>query len=266
MNSLQSVLVNSESVPLIPFIMTGDPTLAVTIEIIELLAQEGVAAIELGVPFSDPLADGPVIQEAAERALKNHVRLQDVLDVAKAARERGCQVPFILFSYYNPLYQYGLEALVQDATRAGFSGLIVPDLPLEESGALRKMANEAGIAFIPLVAPTSEQRISAIVEDAKGFVYCVSSLGTTGVRHSFSDEVIDFLKKVKELSPVPTAVGFGISKAEHVQTFGQYADAVIVGSALVQRIKEQHSHLQQEATRAEGLQKIREFVRELKSK
>lgn len=265
MNALQSVFVEKDAVRLIPFIMTGDPNLAVTIDLIELLEEEGVAAIELGVPFSDPMADGPVIQVAAARALENQVNLTDVLAVAKAARKRGCKVPLILFSYYNPLLQYGLKSLVYDAKRAGFSGMIVPDLPLEESETLRGIATEADIAFIPLVAPTSEQRISAIVNKAKGFVYCVSSLGTTGIRHSFSDEVIAFLAKVRELSPVPTAVGFGISKREHVQTFSRYADAVIVGSALVQKIEEQGSRLRREETKAEALQKIREFVRELKS-
>lgn len=266
MNALQSAFAEKDHVRLIPFIMTGDPNLAVTIDIIELLEQEGVAAIELGVPFSDPMADGPVIQAAATRALDNRVHLQDVLEVAKAARKRGCKVPFILFSYYNPLLQYGLKSLVHDAKQAGFSGMIVPDLPFEESDSLREMATEVDVALIPLVAPTSEQRISAIVKHATGFVYCVSSLGTTGVRHSFSDEVITFLEKVRELSPVPTAVGFGISKAEHVQTFAQYADAVIVGSALVQKIEEQSSRLSRAETKAEGLQQIREFVRGLKSK
>lgn len=264
--SAQSFFAKTDSVRLIPFIMTGDPSIPVTIDLIELLEQEGVAAIELGVPFSDPMADGPAIQVAAERALQNHVHLQDVFYVAKSARDRGCTVPLILFSYYNPLLQYGLKSLVYDAKHAGFSGMIVPDLPLEESDELRKIVKEEGIALIPLIAPTSEQRISSIVENAEGFVYCVSSLGTTGVRSHFSEEVLTFLKKVKELSPVPTAVGFGISKAEHVQTFNQYADAVIVGSALVKVIEEQGEQLINEETKAEGLHKIREFVRELKSK
>lgn len=266
MNELKSVFEKKHDVRLIPFIMTGDPSLPVTVDLIELLEQEGAAAIELGVPFSDPMADGPVIQAAATRALTHGVNLRHVLTVAKSARERGCKIPLILFSYYNPLLQYGLSSLVQEAKNAGFSGMIVPDLPLEESEALREMAAEAGIAFIPLVAPTSEQRIAAIVKHAKGFVYCVSSLGTTGVRDSFSNEVILFLKKVRELSPVPTAVGFGISKAEHVQTFSQYADAVIVGSALVKKIEEQRERLLQEEAKAEGLQQIRAFVRALKSK
>ncbi len=262
----QSFFANSDSVRLIPFIVTGDPSISATIDLIELLEEEGVAAIELGVPFSDPIADGPVIQSASERALQNHVQLSDVFSVAKSARDRGCSVPLILFSYYNPLLQYGLKSLVHDAKQAGFSGMIVPDLPLEESGELRQIAKEAGIALIPLVAPTSEQRISSIVEDADGFVYCVSSLGTTGIRRHFSDEVLTFLRKVKALSPVPTAVGFGISTAEHVQTYRQYADAVIVGSALVKLIGEQGEKLSNEETKEEGLHKIREFVRELKSK
>lgn len=266
MNALQHAFAQSPSVRMIPFMVTGYPSLSVTIDLIQVFDEEGVTAIELGVPFSDPMADGPAIQEASKQALQNGITLHDVFDVAKQARARGCTVPLILFSYYNPLLQYGLTKLLSDAKKAGFSGMIVPDLPLEESEELQSMAREAEIAFIPLVAPTSEQRISAIVKGAEGFVYCVSSLGTTGVRHHFSDEVFTFLEKVKALSPVPTAVGFGISKAEHVQTFSQYADAVIVGSALVKLIERYQELLNHHETKMEGLQRIREFVRELKSK
>lgn len=266
MNALQSVFTETKPVRLIPFLVTGDPNIPVTVDLIELLESEGVAAIELGVPFSDPIADGPVIQSAAERALKHQVTLRDVLDVARSARKRGCRVPLILFSYYNPLLQYGLQRLVADAKEAGFSGMIVPDLPLEESEELRQYAEAVDLALIPLVAPTSEQRIAAIVENAKGFVYCVSSLGTTGIRHHFLEEVTTFLSRVRELSPVPTAVGFGISKAEHVQMFHQYADAVIVGSALVKEIEQQGERLLNEETKEEGLNQIRKFVRELKRK
>lgn len=262
---LTTAIYRSKTPRLIPFIMTGDPSLSVTVDLIELLEQEGVAAIELGVPFSDPLADGPVIQAAGERALANRVSLSDVWHVAQTARDRGCQVPLILFSYYNLLLQYGLEALIHDAQQAGFSGMIIPDLPFEESEHVRQLAQKHEFPLIPLVAPTSQQRMATIVEQAEGFVYCVSSLGTTGVRSQFHEEVIPFLQSVKELSPVPTAIGFGISRATHVQTFSQYADAVIVGSALVKVIEEQMETLSYEQTKEKGLQKIREFVRELKS-
>lgn len=266
MSHLATAFAKPQQTRLIPFIMTGDPSLAVTVDLIQLFEEEGVTAIELGVPFSDPVADGPTIQAAGERALKEEqVKLQDVLDVAQTARARGVQVPLILFSYYNLVLQYGLSDLVSTAKEVGFSGLIVPDLPLEENEALSQLAEQADLPLIPLVAPTSAQRINAITQRAAGFVYCVSSLGTTGTRSHFSDEVIGFLQTVKEHSTLPIAVGFGISKPEHVQRFSQHADAVIVGSALVHVIHEQRKLLLNEQTKERGMENIRQFVRSLKS-
>ena len=151
------------------------------------------------------------------------------------ARERGIRVPLILFSYYNPLLSYGLRQLVTDAKRAGFDGIIVPDLPWKRARAARTL-RPAGLALIPLVAPTSRERIGKIVSRARGFVYCVSSLGTTGRRERFSHEVERFLEEVRSRSPVPTVVGFGISRGEHVRRFSRFADGVVVGSALVEQI------------------------------
>lgn len=264
-NHLATAFAEPQTARLIPFIMTGDPSVDVTIDMIELLAAEGVVAIELGLPFSDPVADGPTIQAAGERALTQNISISDVLQVAKTTRERGVTVPLILCTYYNLLLQYGVASAVTDVKEAGFSGLIIPDLPFEESEELRELGKNVDLPLIPLVAPTSAGRISAITKQAQGFVYCVSSLGTTGERSNFSDEVIDFLQTVKKISPIPTAVGFGISKPEHVQTFSKYADAVIVGSALVKVIEQQRSLLLAAETRKEGLEKIRTFVRSLKS-
>lgn len=264
MTRLQTVL-ESEQQYLIPFIMSGDPSLEVTRELIHLLAEEGAAAIELGVPFSDPMADGPVIQAASERALRQNVTLRDALELGKQVRQEGCKVPLILFTYANPVFQYGLPRLVDDAVACGFDGVIVPDLPYEESGLLRQLGLQAGLSVIPLVAPTSRQRIQKIVSEAQGFVYCVSSLGTTGIRQQFAGTVDSFLQTVRQLSPVPTAVGFGISKREHVERFRKQADAVVVGSALVRKIGELSAALVDPVQRAEALEEIREFVRQLKS-
>lgn len=250
---------------LIPFIMCGDPDLETTESMIQLLEEEGVLAIELGVPFSDPMADGPVIQAAGERALKNQVTLTKVLQLAKKVRKKGCQVPLILFSYANPVFQFGLRKLVEEAVMHGFDGIIVPDLPFEEGEELRTQGKECGLCVIPLVAPTSQDRVKEIVSEAQGFVYCVSSLGTTGMRKKFAGQTGQFLDTVRKLSPVPTAVGFGISERKHVEHFLSHADAVIVGSALVKKIGEQADVLADPAKREDGLMKLREFVRQLKS-
>ncbi|MBD1371610.1 tryptophan synthase subunit alpha [Hazenella sp. IB182357] len=251
---------------LIPFLMAGDPNLEVTLDLIQMLQEEEVAAIEIGVPFSDPTADGPAIQLAAERSLRKKTYLKDVLLLGKQAQARGLDVPLILFSYSNPLYHYGFQELIHDAHQSGFEGIIVPDLPYEESLALRALAESYGIAVIPLVAPTSGARMEKIVEGASGFIYCVSSVGTTGVRTTFNPEVELFLNEVRRVSPVPIAVGFGISQVEHVRYFHQHADSVIVGSAFVQQIEAVSHLLTQLETRSEGISMLRQFVRTLKSK
>lgn len=264
MNHLQEAL-KRPGTHLIPFITVGDPHLDLTESIIELLADEGVTAIELGVPFSEPVADGPIIQASSQRALKNGVTLTDVLELGRRVREKGCHVPLILFSYFNPLLQFGLDRLIQELAIIGFQGLIVPDLPFEESGPLRQLAKHKGISFIPLVAPTSRSRIEMIVEEAEGFVYCISSLGTTGKRSEFADEIFSFLKTVRQLSPVPIAVGFGISSPQHVTQFTPYCDAVIVGSSLVEKIHQLSPLLTDSIRSKEGYEEVRRFVRHLKS-
>lgn len=250
---------------LIPFITAGDPSIEVTKKILYALQEEGVAAIELGVPFSDPLADGPVIQAASERALAQGVSLQDVLRLGRELREEGYRTPLILFTYFNPVLQYGLPDLVKEARASGFAGIIVPDLPYEESEPLRAVAKPYDFPVIPLVTPTSKERIKSIVSEAYGFVYCVSSLGTTGMRQYFADHVEEFLAVVRALSPVPIAVGFGISNSEHVAYFRQHADAVVVGSALVKKIEELQESLLDPRRVDQALASLRQFVSQLKS-
>ena len=179
-------------------------------------------------------------------------------------RKNGSEVPLILFTYANPVYRFGMEKLVDEAAAHGFDGLIVPDLPFEESEELRYLEKNACLRVIPLVAPTSQDRVKEIVSKAQGFVYCVSSLGTTGMRDQFAGQTSHFLER-RKFSPVPTAVGFGISNREHVRHFLNHTDGVVVGSALVKKIEEQSDLLKDLGRREDGLKNIRVFVRQLKS-
>ncbi|SMO42807.1 tryptophan synthase subunit alpha [Melghirimyces algeriensis] len=260
---MKEVFQQKDRKPLIPFITVGDPDMSTTLDLIRLLDDEKVTGIELGVPYSDPLADGPVIQSASARALAHGVTLPQVLELADKAREIGVTTPLILFSYYNPILQYGPKSLVSQARKAGIDGFIIPDLPWEEGREMSAYASKQGVDLIPLVAPTSRERVRQIVSDAQGFVYCVSSRGTTGVRHAFEQEVDVFLDTVRKWSPVPTAVGFGISHSDHVQRFLQHADAVVVGSALVRKIEETGEKLTNPDRRNEALDEIRQFIRSL---
>lgn len=250
---------------LIPFLTIGDPDLSVSAELIAACARAGADMIELGVPYSDPLADGPVIQRASERALKSRVTLEDVVRTAVEARGLGADIPYILFSYYNPVLQYGLDRFFDLLKGHDISGLIVPDLPLEEDGELRARAEAADIHLIPLVAPTSHERIARIVARARGFVYCVSSLGVTGMRSEFHSSIDEFLAAVRSASPVPICVGFGISNREHVRRFEGKTDGVIVGSAIVRKIEEALPLLRDSRTRADGVRQVEEFIRSLRA-
>ncbi len=249
---------------LMPFVTIGDPDLETSLEIIECLAKAGADMIELGVPYSDPLADGPVIQRASERALRNQVRITDVIQLAKQARDRGVEIPFILFSYYNPVLQLGPETFVKLLVEHDISGMIIPDLPIEEDEEMKALAAAHGLHLIPLAAPTSEQRIAKIAGRASGFIYCVSSLGVTGERSQFSEEVDRFIETVRAASRVPVCVGFGISSREQVERFSKVSDGVIVGSAIVRKIEEALPLLQDAQTRKQGLLQIGQFVAQLK--
>ncbi len=259
-------LKQSGQTALIPFITVGDPDLQTSVSIIKEMEQAGADMIELGVPYSDPLADGPVIQRASERALKHHIKITDCIAAAKLARNEGVKLPFILFTYYNPVYQLGLERFFDLLIEHDISGIIIPDLPMEEDQTVRHTARERGIHLIPLVAPTSRERIAKIAQNADGFVYCVSSLGVTGVRSQFHEGIHEFLNIVKQSTTLPIAIGFGISSREHVETFSAICDGVVVGSAIVRKIEEQHAALCSANTseKADGLLQIRDFVRQLK--
>jgi tryptophan synthase alpha chain len=251
---------------LIPFMTMGDPDLKTSVALVQAAEAAGAHMIELGVPYSDPLADGPVIQRASERARKNRIGLTDCMAVASKAREQGVTMPFILFTYFNPALQLGLERFFDLLKEHGFSGVIIPDLPLEEDAETRALAELSGIHLIPLVAPTSQARVERIAAQAKGFVYCVSSLGVTGVRSSFHDGIDDFLRTVRRAATVPICIGFGISSREHAERFAGQADGVIVGSAIVRQVEDVLPLLTSayESERNQGIKVIQDFIAGLK--
>jgi tryptophan synthase alpha chain len=242
---------------LIPFITAGDPDLETTVTALKRLDQAGADLIELGVPYSDPLADGPVIQAAATRALAQGVTLDKVLDLLKAVTP-GLKAPIILFTYYNPILNRGIETFLQDIAAAGAKGLVVPDLPLEEVSPLLKAAAAAGIEVTLLVAPTSPtERIRAIAAQSQGFIYLVSVTGVTGMRSEIQSRVQDLLKELRTVTDKAIAVGFGVSQPEQAaQLRGWGADGVVVGSAFVQRLAT--------GSPQEGLDALEGFCQQLK--
>ena len=225
-----------------PFLMAGDPDLAKTVQVLLALQRAGADMVELGMPYSDPLADGPVIQAAASRALASGTTPGSVLEMLSSLKGQ-LSIPVILFSYSNPLLNVGMEQFCQQAAAAGAAGLVVPDLPLEEAERLSPIAAAHGLDLVLLVAPTTpSDRMVRIAEQSRGFTYLVSVTGVTGERMAMESRVEGLVQRLKQVSPVPVAVGFGISGADQVrQVRGWGADGAIVGSALVKRIAEASS-------------------------
>lgn len=249
---------NQAQCALIPFLTAGDPDLETTAKALEILDRSGADLIELGVPYSDPLADGPVIQAAATRSLAQGTRLEDVLQLVKQSAP-NLRAPIILFTYYNPILNRGIEKFLKDISEVGAKGLVVPDLPLEEAETLLKPAKEYGIELTLLVAPTSpKERIMAIAEQSQGFIYLVSTTGVTGMRTQMESRVKDLIAEMRQVTDKPIGVGFGISQPEQAkQVMNWGSDAAIVGSAFVKRLSE--------GTPAEGLKSIEEFCRSLRA-
>ncbi len=217
----------------IPFITCGDPTLAVTEEAVVAMAEAGADLIELGIPFSDPTAEGPVIQEANIRALAGAVTTDDAFALVARLRERGVEVPMVFMTYSNVLFSYGLERFAAAAAAAGIDGVILPDVPHEEKPEFAEPLAAEGLELVSLIAPTSHERVRQIASDAAGFVYCVSSLGVTGVRQAITTDIAGMVELVREATDVPCAVGFGISTPEQARDMAAKSDGAIVGSAIV---------------------------------
>lgn len=222
----------------IPFIVAGDPTLDLTEALVLEFEKAGADIIELGVPYSDPLADGPVNQEAAQRALLNEVTLENILALVKSLRART-EIPMILFTYYNPVLAYGVDRLAQAARDAGADGILCVDLPPEEAVEYRASFHEAGLDTVFLLAPTStEERVKLIAQASSGFLYYVSRTGVTGEQKSIESSVKPMVEKIKQHTDIPVAIGFGISNPEQAEEAAGYGDAVVVGSAIVRMIGE----------------------------
>ena len=243
---------------LIPYITAGDPHPSLTVPLMHALVEAGSDILELGVPFSDPLADGPVIQRATERALASGTTLTQVLDLLARMRS-SVQAPFVIFSYANPILRLGAERFADRAREAGVDGVLVLDLPIEEADEFRNMLAVRGIDTILLLSPTTtDQRLRKAAALGSGFLYAISRLGVTGARDRIAEGAHDMVDRIRRVSDLPVALGFGISKPEHVREVGQWADAAVVGSALVNVIAEAGSS-------ADLNRRVEEYVRWLKS-
>lgn len=216
----------------IPFVTAGDPNLEVTKEIILAMEKAGADLIEIGIPFSDPVAEGVVIQAADERALKAGTTTDKIFDMVAEVRKES-SIPLAFMTYINPVYVYGVDKFCKKAAELGVDALIIPDVPYEEKNEVAPFCDKYGIDLISLIAPTSHDRIKTIAKEAQGFVYCVSSMGVTGVRKKITTNLGEMTSLVREVTNVPAAIGFGISTPQQAQEMAQYADGVIVGSAIV---------------------------------
>ena len=235
-----SALKSSKEGALVTFVTAGDPfpTVQGTADVVLELAHAGADIIELGIPYSDPLADGPSIQASSQRALESGITPPMVFDIVRAVR-RGSDIPIVLMTYYNPVLQYGLARFADQMQDAGADGVILTDLPPEEAGAWKGIADQRGIATIFLLAPTStEERIKAVASQMQsGFVYCVSRSGVTGARKDVPEELHSLVRQIRARTSLPICVGFGISSSEHVRYIVAFADGVVIGSALVDFLK-----------------------------
>ena len=222
-----------------PYAVLGYPTREASLEMVETLVEAGADLLELGIPFSDPLADGPTIQAATQKSLENGTTLKDCVTMVRELREQGIDTPALLMGYVNPMLAYGLEEFIADAAEAGVDGLIVPDLPPEEAEELESLCTAQGLALVYLLAPTSTpERIKRAAEKSRGFIYLVSLTGVTGDRNELPPDLGDFVTRVRAQTDTPLAVGFGIGNGDQARTVAQLADGVIVGSALVKRAAE----------------------------
>lgn len=243
MNRIESVFkkLKNKRAAFIPFVVAGDPDLKTTEALVLKMAECGADIIELGVPFSDPLADGPTIQTASQRALKNGVNLKEIFRMTESLK--GISTPLVLMTYFNPVFQYGLKSFAEDCHRNGIDGVIIPDLPPEEAGPWIKEAKPLKLGTVFLIAPTSSpDRVKLASRYSRGFLYYVSITGITGARGKLPDELEAAIGQIRKYSQKPVAVGFGVSTAEQVKEVSRIADGVIVGSAIVKVIEENLKH------------------------
>tara|TARA_Y100001968_G_scaffold325858_1_gene367853 strand:+ start:744 stop:1544 length:801 start_codon:yes stop_codon:yes gene_type:complete len=243
---------------LMPFLMAGDPSLEITSKILLTLQNKGADIIELGIPYSDPLADGPIIQLSASRALKSGTTISSVIKLLGTLKDK-LKIPIVLFTYFNPILNFGFESFCEIATKAGVAGMIIPDLPLEEAEKFSNIANSFNLDLILLVAPTTPlDRMKNISARTRGFTYLVSVTGVTGERNDLENRVENLIRRLKEISSKPLAIGFGISSEDHVKKIRNWgADGVIIGSAFVKRIYESRED--------QIIQEVGEFCEDMRS-
>ncbi|KIR03030.1 Tryptophan synthase alpha chain [Lachnospiraceae bacterium TWA4] len=254
MSRIQQAFCNGKA--FIPFITCGDPNLDTTKQLVYTLVENGADLIELGIPFSDPTAEGPTIQEANLRALSGGVTTDKIFDLVMELRQT-VEIPLVFMTYANVVYSFGTTRFVKRMEEVGMDGLILPDVPFEEKDEFASICEEHGIDFISLIAPTSENRIVKIAQNARGFIYCVSSLGVTGTRSQFSTNIDQMISNIKSVNPtIPCAIGFGISNPEQVKKMSELSDGVIVGSAIVKKIAKYKENC---------IPYIGEFVKEMKN-
>jgi len=239
---------------LIPFIMGGDPDTETTEKLILAMEEAGAQMIEIGIPFSDPVAEGVVIQDAAARALAAGCTVDRLFELVERLRKKT-NMPLLFMTYANPIYAYGKERFMKTCKAVGIDGIIVPDVPFEEKEEFEGVCNKNGIALISLIAPTSGERVEKIASQAQGFLYCVSSLGVTGVRKEITTNVEELIDQVRKVSSVPCAIGFGVSTPQQARELASVADGVIVGSAIVKLIGEYGK---------ESVADVKEFVNKVK--
>ena len=254
MSRIASAFTKLNHIALIPYITVGYPSIEATLEIVPLLARSGCDIVELGIPFSDPLADGATIQHASYQALRQGVTPERCLEVAQALRQR-VGIPLVFMTYYNPVLKFGLEEFCSKCAQVGVDGLIIPDLPPEEGEDLERSAQEYEIDLIYLLTPAStEERIDMVASRSSGFIYLVSLIGVTGTRDVLPDELESFVNRVRTRTRKPLCVGFGVATPEQVRRIAKVADGVIVGSRIIQLMDD-----------AQAIPKVRSFVRGLTS-
>jgi len=253
MNKIAAAFRNKKA--LVAFITGGDPDIETTERLIHAMVEAGVDLVELGIPFSDPVAEGPVIEAASARALESGTTVDQLFHMVTRVRET-IQIPIVFLSYANPIFAYGTERFMTRAAESGIDGIIVPDIPFEEKGEFAEACAKYGIAQISLIAPTSEDRIEKIAREAEGFLYCVSSLGTTGARDQIDMDMAAMVQQAKGVTDIPCAIGFGITTPELAKRMAHLSDGVIVGSAIVRLIGKFGRN---------SVEPVRQFVKSIKA-
>ena len=241
---------------MIPFVTAGDPDLNTTIDLVYAMEKAGADIIELGVPYSDPIADGPTIQASSQKSLGNGTTIAKIMDTVKTIRLKT-EVPLVYLVYYNSVFKHGIERFIRECSESGIDGVIIPDLPIEEREDILAVSDKYNICLIPLIAPTSKERIKNIVKNASGFIYCVSTNGVTGVRNEIKTNLDEYMGIVSQYANIPKALGFGISSAKMAKELKDYCDGIIIGSAIVKKVAESKN-------KEDIIKNVEDFVKEVK--